>query len=131
MDLRDAKILQKTLTVKYDGNEYEFKIPSFKDRLEITQLSQSLQSKYSPRDVDDMGGMMFPDLATGALFDAYAAFKHLLVRTSATWVFGPDANAKPTMDIGEWPSDAPVMEVVGEFYKELATFRKGGDKPAQ
>lgn len=133
MDARDAKILQKSLTVHYDGHEYTFRLPSFRDRLEISQLSTALQQKFLPKDPNDtdVGLMMMPDFANATLFDAYATFKHLLTGTSATWVYVPGTDVKPTMDIDSWPSDAPVMEVVGEFYKELAKFRAGGSQPTQ
>lgn len=125
MDTRDAKLLQKTLVIKYDNHEYEFKIPSFNDRLLISSLSASLQRKFDP----DGNGTLVPDLMTANLFEAYANFKHLLVRTDATWVYSNSNDAKPEMDIKNWPDDVPIVEIVRQFYSELATFREGGDKP--
>ncbi len=44
----DGNVTKKSLTVSYEGKSYEFRIPSFKDRMDIAGHAEWLHRKSFP-----------------------------------------------------------------------------------
>jgi hypothetical protein len=120
-------VLQKQLTVQYNGDDFVFKIPSMQDNLNILARANELR-----RDSTSDGNAISLgfDPAATTLTNQIATFRELLVSTSAKWVYtaGPKG---PEMNLNNWPSDVPITEVVDKFNQELDTFRKEGNRSSE
>ena len=113
-------IIKDELTVKVGDHEYTFKIPSIKDRLQIAAYAVKLR-----RDADPDGQVIALgyDPSIVAYTEVLATFMTLIKSSDAPWVYSPDNNGQPSLNIDKWPDNVPVMEVVDKFNQELATFR--------
>jgi hypothetical protein len=114
-------VIKDELTVKVGDHEYTFKIPSVRDRLRIAARAVQLRSESNPQgQVVSLGY----DPSIVGYTEILATFTTLIKATDAPWVYSPDANGQPTIDIDKWPDNVPFMEVVDQFNKELDAFRK-------
>ena len=113
-------VLQNEIKVVHENQEYNFKIPSVKDRLSIAALAAKLRKDNDP---DKNGIMLGYDPAAVMLTDRLATFMVLLKTTSAPWVYSIDGQGHNVMDIDRWGDDVPVLEVIDQFNTELDKFR--------
>jgi len=119
--MSDAEqIIKSEITVKVGEEEFTFKIPSMQDRIKISAYAVKLR-----RDADPDGNVTAlgydPSVVTQTEY--LATFIKLIKSSTAKWVYSPDAHGQPSINLDNWPDTAPVMEVVDQFNKELATFR--------
>jgi hypothetical protein len=114
--------LKQKITIRFNNNEYVFKMPTFFDRIKISGTAAKLRKEGDP---DGTGFSLGYDPSAVMLTEKIATFMELLDSTTAAWVYYPDEHGKPGMDVRQWPDDAPVMEVVDQFNEELAKFRAG------
>ena len=115
------QIIQSELTIKLGEDEFTFKIPSMQDRIKIAAYAVKLR-----RDADPDGNVTAlgydPSVVTQTEY--LATFIKLVKTSTAKWVYSPDANGQPSINLDKWPDNAPFMEVVDQFNKELDAFRK-------
>lgn len=118
-------VLQKQLTITYGGDEFIFRIPSMKDRMRIYAEAAKLRADSA---ADGNGISLGFDPNATSISNQIATFTVLLASTSAKWVYTPGPTGAH-IDLERWPDDAPVAEVIDQFYNELETFRKKGNRP--
>jgi hypothetical protein len=121
----EQAILKDSIVVSHDGHEYEFKIPSVRDRTKIYAVAAKLRKDADP---DGMGLAYSYNFMDTAYMESIAQFLVLIKTSSAPWVYTTDKTGKPILDIDKWPSDVPIVEVMEKFADELTKFREGGDK---
>ena len=114
-------IIKSELTVKIGEDEFTFRIPSMKDRLEISAYAIKLR-----RDADPDGNVtaLGYDPSMVNQTEYLATFIKLIKNSTARWVYSPDVAGQPSINLDKWPDDVPVMEVVNKFNEELDSFRK-------
>lgn len=118
------QFLKETIVVSINNETYEFRIPSVRDRMKIDSYAAKLRRDNDP----DGAGLVYGYTPVSLMyFDNIASFMILLKSTSAKWVYTPDDVGKPIMNIDKWAEDAPVMEVMEQFSKELIKFRERGN----
>lgn len=116
-------ILAKELTIEFQGDSFQFKIPSMWDQLRIMGIAAQLRKEADP---DNNGITLGYDPTVTYVTTQLATFKHLVQASSAKWVYSPDNKGQLIMDITKWPDDAPFADVVEVFNAELARFRGKG-----
>lgn len=114
-------VIKDELTVKVGDYEYTFKIPSVKDRLKIAAAAVRYRSDAN---ADGQVVALGYDPSIVGYTEVLATFTTLIKATDAPWVYTPDVNGQPGINIDKWPDNAPFMEVIDQFNKELDTFRK-------
>lgn len=114
-------IIKSELTVKVGEDEFTLKIPSMKDRLEISAYAIKLRKDADP---DGNVTALGYDPSMVNQTEYLATFIKLIKNSTAKWVYSPDISGQPSINIEKWPDNVPVMEVVNQFNEELDSFRK-------
>lgn len=116
---------KQTITVIYDGETYEFRVPSVADRIAMDGKAAKLRRDGDP---DSMGLVYGYDPISLSYTMSLAKFS-TLIKAGPPWVFTPDKDGKPIVDISKWPDNVPIEEVVNELDKQLDEFRASWNKP--
>lgn len=118
------KILDKTIQIFNDGEEFEFAIPSALHEIRIGAAIRKVRRVVDPDSVgpgEESGWDTMAFLHTKAI----AIFLTCLARTSATWVYGPGPDGKPIIDWTNWPAESVerVLEISLAFDSAVQRFR--------
>lgn len=118
------KFFQQVITVHYNGDTYEFKVPSVSDKVNIASSAAKLRRDGDP---DGIGVAYGYDPMSLLYIQKLATFK-VLIKAGPPWIFSPDKDKKPVVDIEKLPDDFPIEEVMDQFDKELELFRASWNK---
>lgn len=116
---------KQSITVNYNGEQFEFRIPSMKDKITIDGVAAKLRRDGDPDGIGLVYG--YDPMALGFTI-ALAKFS-TLIKGGPPWVYTPDKDGKPIIDINKWPDNTPIEEVVAELDKQLDEFRENWNKP--
>lgn len=121
--MADTDILKNTITIAYEGDDYEFRIPSLFDEMKIGVRARDIRRKIDP----GSGGSDFGlDQNTLFMNRACATFETMLLKASTDWPFSKGPTG-PAVDSEQFPKEkaAVVIAVYQELQEKLMTFRAG------
>ena len=119
------ELLQDSITVSHNGDDFVFSIPSIHDEVRIGLKARALrQALVGPGgDVSEDG----LDRWTVYMLRACATFEVLLRKSSAMWPWTAQAGG-PVVDSGKFPDDKvnDVLAIYSDQQEQLLSFREGG-----
>ena len=122
-----ADLTKNSIPVVYDGETYEFRIPSLLNYAQIGVRARDLRQSDSPMSSGSDVGL---DPITRLLFEGFAVFEKFL-KAGPEWCWTKDDNQAPVCDSSKFPVDKllTVLEVVRGFNEALEQFsgRRVGD----
>jgi hypothetical protein len=124
MDKEEFDLARKTVVVKDNDCEYEFRIPTILDEVKIGTRMRRLRMAADP--MDDPGGSIDPD--TMAYLKAMAYFEVLLLAAdNSDWVWSRSNEGKRFVDSTKFPEDKTdlVLRVASKAFWSIARFRSG------
>jgi hypothetical protein len=124
------ELLERTILIKNDGEEFEFAIPSSMHEIKIGAAMRKLRREADPAGAGP-GEEYGWDDATFAHTRALAVFLVCLEKTSAKWVYSADQSGKPIIDPSKWPPETAerVLEIYLAFNQAVGRFRAARNKP--
>jgi hypothetical protein len=126
------KILEKTILVENQGEEFEFAIPSSLHEIKIGAAIRRIRREadpYSAGQGEELGWDQITYLHTRAV----ATILVCLVRTSAEWIYTKNTEGKPWMDWQNWPPEnvERLLEISLAFDSAVSRFRAERNRAKQ
>lgn len=121
----EAVLAKKTIVVKDNDSEFEFRIPSIMDEIKIGARMRRLRNMADP--MDDPGGNI--DMDTMAYLKSMAWFDVLLTSAdNAEWAWTKGPEGRRVVDSTKFPLDKTnqVLRVVANAIAEVSRFRDSG-----
>lgn len=128
----EVDLVKKTIVIKDEDSEFEFKIPTILDEVRVGVRMRKLRMMVDP--TDDPGGNI--DLDTLAYLKSMAYFElFLLSASNSEWVWARGPEGKQIVDSSQFPVEKTdqVLRVAAKVVGEVARFRNpslSGERPA-
>lgn len=119
-------ITQNVLTVSHNGEVYEFKIPSQRDKAKLGSVAKFYRAKDDPTGIGSPDGL---DISTFYIYEAMATFS-VLLKKGPRWCWTESKNG-PAFDPDSLPDDSPMEEVYQSYLDALDRFHYGTDESGE
>lgn len=122
----EAKLLQSTIVVNDEGEEFEFDIPTVRQEIRISSMIPRIRRLADPESAGE--GMDGLDPSGYFYIRAIATFLACLKSTDAKWVYAPGKDGKPVIQWENWPAGVTerVLKIALAFQEEVSRFHGGG-----
>lgn len=120
-----ARLLQTTILVTNEGEDFEFTIPTCLHEVRISSMIPRLRRLADPDSVgESLEGL---DPAGYFYLRSLATFIACLKSTSAKWIYAPGVDGKPVVKWEQWPAEVTgrVLEIALAFQEEVSRFHSG------